>query len=426
MKKEMKILKKINKNSILDVLEHSVEPVLITDASWDKGIKIIYVNRTFCTTTGYTRKELIGKNPKIFQGEESNFKVLKELKTELIKGNHFLGQSINYKKDKSSYIVKWSISPLKDKKGDVIAYISFQKTISRDLNLKKEKLLSSVVDTSKNLILVTDLEGIIVYTNDAFSKKLGYEKGELIGSHSRILKSGMQSEKFYKNMWNSILSKGSFSDTFISKKKDGTLFYDKKQISTIKDEQANPIYYVSYSIDITKQIENEKELKTQIYIDELTQTYNRKKYELTIQEYIKSYITHKEVFTLILIDIDFFKVINDEYGHDIGDYILTQFAELIQSNIRGEDKLFRWGGEEFALLIKTNSEKAMNLAQKLKNIINKKSFQSIKITASFGISQVSPHTNKEMIFSQADQALYKAKNSGRNRIVTFEKEQNSA
>jgi diguanylate cyclase (GGDEF)-like protein/PAS domain S-box-containing protein len=413
------ILNNTEASSLINIFEHSVEPILITNTTWDDGLKIIYTNRAFCNTTGYSKDELLGVNPKIFQGKDSNQKVLKDLKKELLKGNHFIGQSINYKKDNTSYIVKWSISPLKDKDGNTIAYISFQKTIERTIQIEHEKLLNSIVNTSKNLILVTDLEGNIVYLNDAFNKKLGYSKDELIGTHSRILKSGMQNEKFYQKMWNSILKTGTFSDIFISRTKDGTLFYDKKHITTIKDIEGNPIFYVSTSTDITKQIKKQKNLESQVYIDSLTETFNKKKFEEVMQEQIKTYHNSNKVFSLILIDIDFFKKINDEYGHDIGDYILVQFAKLIRENIRDTDLLFRWGGEEFAIIVQSTKEHAFKIAEKLRIQIANKSFDSVTITSSFGISEISQNMDKNTLFSNADKALYKAKHNGRDQVQIF-------
>jgi len=414
-----KILENTQFQSIIDIFEHSIEPILITDANWNKGLKIVYANREFCRITGYVIEELIGKNPNIFRGEESNFAIFNELKSELLKGNHFVGQSVNYKKDKSSYIVKWSISPLKDQNKNVIGYISFQKTIERVIQLEHEKLLNSIVNTSKNLILVTDLEGYIIYVNDACNQKLGYLKKELIGKHSRVLKSGMQTEKFYKTMWNNILEYGTFSDTFISKKKDGTLFYDKKTITTIRDSEGSPIYYVSTSTDITKQVNLQKKLESQVYIDALTQIYNKKKYEEMIEKQISNTREFNKVFSLILIDIDHFKMINDTFGHEVGDEILIQFSKVIQDNIRNDDLLFRWGGEEFVIITQKNKENAHKLAEKLRKLIVNEKFTTGQVTASFGIAEMSQKIDKNSIFTNADKALYEAKKNGRNQVRIF-------
>jgi len=406
-------------SSFENIFESAIFPIIITDANWKDGIKIIYVNRAFCSSTGYVRSELIGQSPKIFQGINSNYKVLAELKTELIKGNSFTGESINYKKDGNNYYVQWSINPIRNDT-EIIGYISYQKIIHNTEKLEYLKVLNSFVQTSNDLIVVTDLEGFIVYVNDTFREQMQYDKEELIGKHTRVLKSGIQSTSFYKKMWDSLLEHGTFSGVFVSRKKDGTLFSDKKEIRTLRNDEGNPIYYISSSQDITSEIEKQKNLEAEIYTDTLTRLYNRKKYEETIDEKSTLFKDTNEFFSLILMDIDFFKDINDTYGHDIGDYILVELSKLLEKNISNSDLLFRWGGEEFVIIAQSESQQAYHLAEKLRDIISKHKFQSIKITASFGISQIKKALTNRELFNQADKSLYQAKNEGRNKVVLYD------
>ena len=409
----------MDQKSLYEIFETSFDPVVVTDANWEDGVKIIYVNEAFCDATGYSKEEVLGENPRILQGKDSNYKILKELKRELQKGHNFVGQTTNYKKNKMPYFVKWSIVPIKDENEEILGYISFQKIIEkRGLELKQDKLLSSIVDISKNLILVTDLEGFIIYINHSFSEKLGYKKEELIGRHSRILKSDVQDKKFYRKMWQSILSKGKFSDTFVSRKKDGTLFYDKKDISTITDDDGNPLYYVSISRDITKQMEKEKELQTQVYTDTLTKLYNRRKYTEVVQQKLENFEKKGKVFSLILADIDHFKSVNDSYGHDKGDQLLREFAQLLEKNLRQDDYIFRWGGEEFAILVDTVGTSATLLANKIRKTVEETTLAELNITASFGVTEFQNGMDIEKLFNTVDQALYEAKQTGRNRVKT--------
>jgi diguanylate cyclase (GGDEF)-like protein/PAS domain S-box-containing protein len=409
----------MDQKSLYEIFETSFDPVVVTDANWEEGVKIIYVNEAFCDATGYSKEEVVGENPRILQGRDSNYKILKELKRELQKGHSFVGQTTNYKKNKIPYFVKWSIVPIKDENEEILGYISFQKIIEkRGLELKQDKLLSSIVDISKNLILVTDLEGFIIYINQSFSEKLGYKKEELVGRHSRILKSDVQDKKFYRRMWQSILSKGKFSDVFISRKKDGTLFYDKKDISTITDDDGNPLYYVSISRDITKQMEKEKQLQSQVYTDTLTKLYNRRKYTEVVQQKLEDFEKNSKVFSLILADIDHFKSVNDTYGHDKGDQLLREFAQLLEENLRQDDYIFRWGGEEFAILVDTVGTSATLLANKIRKTIEETTLAELKITASFGVSEFQNGMDIEKLFNTVDQALYEAKQTGRNKVKT--------
>jgi len=413
------ILENLDISSLYNMFDNSIDPIAITNCNWEEGIKFLYINKAFSKETGYLKEELLSQSPKLLQGPKTNKNFLIELKRTLLKNENFIGQTINYRKNGTSYCVKWSISPLKNSKNITIGYISFQRIIDEASYMQYEKLLSSIVNVTKNLILVTNLEGVIVYTNKAFNEKLGYDADELVGKHTRILKSGHQNAMFYKKMWESIISNGYFSGTFISIKKDATLFYDRKEISTIKDNTGRPIYYVSISSDISEQVQKEVELENQIYIDSLTNIYNRKKFEIIMERKIKEYTINNKLFSLILLDIDYFKMINDDYGHDMGDYILKELSQTLQDNLRSSDFLFRWGGEEFAILIDGTVENAKQLSEKLRINIKDKNFQSIKITASFGISCMKNAKNKDMLFQQADKALYQSKENGRDRVEIY-------
>lgn len=413
------LIRSLDIESLCHSFDYSLEPIAITDANWEEGIKFVYVNNALCSQTGYLKDELIGDSPKIFQGDESNYTILKELKKDLLVGKDFVGQSINYKKDGTSYYVKWSISPLKDQKGKIVAYISYQKVIDKKNSFEHEKLLGSIVENSINLVLVTDLNGIIVYSNKTFNNTLGYSENELIGQHTRVFKSGKQDQEFYKNMWNSLIKNGEFKGTFESKKKDGTLFYDKKHIKTLKDENGENIYYVSISRDISKQRKKEEKLKEELYIDPLTKVYNRRKYDEIIEEKIKNNHSKNEEFCLVLIDIDHFKSINDNFGHDMGDFVLEEFAMLMKRNIRSDDLFFRWGGEEFALVMDIGEKEVKNICEKLRLIITKHNFQSIKLSASFGVSSIYNANSSKELFQNSDKALYKAKQNGRDLVVIY-------
>ncbi|MEJ2414546.1 MAG: PAS domain S-box protein, partial [Sulfurimonas sp.] len=83
----------MDQKSLYEIFETSFDPVVVTDANWEEGVKIIYVNEAFCDATGYSKEEVVGENPRILQGRDSNYKILKELKRELQKGHSFVGQT---------------------------------------------------------------------------------------------------------------------------------------------------------------------------------------------------------------------------------------------------------------------------------------------------------------------------------------------
>lgn len=415
----LSLLEEVGGIQIVHTFDGALDPIAITTAKWEDGIKFIYVNDAFCRETLYKKEEILGQNPKILQGENSNREILSTLKSTLLSDEEFVGQSINYKKDGTEYIVQWSISHIKNKSNETVAYIAFQKILTKYVAIENENyLLQAIVKQSPGMILVTDLESNIVYANDSFCKNIGFSYSELIGHHSRILKSGRQNKTFYRNMWKQLIKTGEYEGVFVNKKKDGTIFYDKKKIHTIKDEEGNPVYYFSVSYDVTKERRNEQRMLDEIYIDSLTKQFNRKKYDQVIEEKMKLFKEEGKVFSFILLDIDFFKKINDQYGHDKGDFILRELSRLCKAFInKGRDELFRWGGEEFIILSDILLQDAIDMSVMIKDVIAEHDFDDLKVTASFGIAQIEEGMSIEQLFKKADEALYEAKKSGRNKVI---------
>ena len=158
--------------------------------------------------------------------------------------------------------------------------------------------------------------------------------------------------------------------------------------------------------------------------DKLTGIHNRHAFEPAFQQVLKTAQRNKQIFSLVLIDIDHFKKINDQHGHHVGDQVIKEFSAILKKNLRGSDLLCRWGGEEFLILLnqcdKTN---ALNLTEKIRQQIEENTIaltkKNITITASFGISQYQHGEDEKTLFERVDQALYKAKELGRNRIEIY-------
>jgi len=155
-----------------------------------------------------------------------------------------------------------------------------------------------------------------------------------------------------------------------------------------------------------------KELERLSITDSLTKLHNRRKIDEILNE------QKNKKFSIILLDIDHFKEINDIYGHLEGDKILVEFTKLIKNNINVHDELGRWGGEEFLIICKNTTEnEAAIIAQRLKELIENHDFHIRKITASFGVSEANKNLEIKNILANADNALYKAKQQGRNQVV---------
>lgn len=162
-----------------------------------------------------------------------------------------------------------------------------------------------------------------------------------------------------------------------------------------------------------------KELEHTSTYDLLTGVHNRAEYIKRIGLKLKSASRYKEKFGLILVDIDYFKLVNDNYGHSVGDSVLKKFASILAKNIREDDFVARWGGEEFVVVANHVSVKDLEkLTKKLQKVIAKTSFTPVpKLTASFGLSIYQDGDSEETLFRRVDNAMYAAKNDGRNTYM---------
>jgi len=154
--------------------------------------------------------------------------------------------------------------------------------------------------------------------------------------------------------------------------------------------------------------------------DILTKIYNRAYYLDKITSQVEQFKRHKIAFCIILIDIDYFKVFNDKYGHIKGDEILIALSSTISKSARKSDTFARWGGEEFIILLEnTTIKKAELIAENFRKLIENIELDDIeKITASFGVTQFGDKDDENSILKRADKALYEAKESGRNAVVS--------
>ena len=198
------------------------------------------------------------------------------------------------------------------------------------------------------------------------------------------------------------------------------------EITNILDANANLNQNLSFAKDqIADQQEDLNLLRKQVITDELTGLYNRRGYDTLIAREFRRAKRYNRELALIIGDIDHFKVINDNHGHLMGDKVLQVYANILKKNLRESDICTRIGGEEFAMIIpEQNEESAVNIAEKIRQLIMKSKFvvENVKIsfTSSFGVSSTKNAKDTEELYKNADKALYQAKETGRNRVFSFE------
>jgi diguanylate cyclase (GGDEF)-like protein len=162
-------------------------------------------------------------------------------------------------------------------------------------------------------------------------------------------------------------------------------------------------------------------------IDPLTGLFNRRHFDTRVREASAYAKRHEEPFAIVMLDLDNFKQVNDTFGHEEGDRVLVHFAAAVRAVLRGEDVAFRYGGEEFVLLLRAcDSARAVEVAQRLRTRLHARSFhfargavRTITFSAGVAAAQESENFSADELVSRADAALYRAKNAGRDRIVPW-------
>ena len=403
----------------LAAFEQATESVVITAPHEDVGgERFLYANQAFLRRSGYSEAELRGKSPRILQGEKTNRAVLNSVAEALAREECFIGQNTNYRKDGGEYIVRWYIAPLRDEANRVAAWFSLQREVPPQPNLREEALfLSTALNQTADSVIVTDLKGDIVFVNSAFTQMTGYSGDEVLGKNARILQSGKQSRSFYADLWHSLLAGHTFRETFINRHKDGHLFFEEATISPVFDHHGEPLYYVAIGKDITELMEKSQSYAQKAYHDALTGLYNRLKFDEVMARKLAGPWPPPRPYSLVVMDIDNFKLINDEYGHGVGDEVLKALAGLLLSKLRHNDLLVRWGGEEFVLLVDNDATKTARLAEKLREAIAGYRFDPrFAVTVSMGVSEVREGDDPDSLFKRADEMVYRSKREGKNRV----------
>lgn len=260
----------------------------------------------------------------------------------------------------------------------------------------------------------TDLRGVITEVSSAFCRITGYTKEELIGKKHNIIRHRDMPDTLYKEIWKTLSCEKTWSGEIKNLAKDGSSYWVYSTISPRYDAFGKKIGYTSIRHDITSQ----KTVEELSITDQLTQLYNRLKLEATFSEEIQRAQRYQAPFSVIMLDIDHFKSVNDTYGHDIGDKTLIDVAKILKQNSRATDIVGRWGGEEFMIILpQTDTDAAYEHAQILREMIEKHNFEAVGTkTSSFGVSSFISGDTSKTIVKRADGALYEAKKSGRNRV----------
>lgn len=316
--------------------------------------------------------------------------------------------------------------------------------------IKSERIFKLTFEQVGTGICKTDTKGVILDANHKFCDLIGYTKEEAIGLSINDITYPddlLRNRHFKKKLLEGLSSHFSMEKRYI--RKDGQLIWVYTTVTLMSDDAFENIFLIGIVQDISKQKEaenlllqhNEKleklvkkrteelenlnqRLRKAAQLDPLTHLFNRQylleKLEIEIQRYQRN----NTPFTIVIMDIDHFKSINDQYGHNCGDEVLLELSKVISNEIRIMDILARWGGEEFLLLLPATDEQgAFQLSERIRQRIEDKNLiyecKNLSITITMGICEYSEDTTAKELIKKADQALYNGKSHGRNTVVIW-------
>jgi diguanylate cyclase (GGDEF)-like protein/PAS domain S-box-containing protein len=283
-------------------------------------------------------------------------------------------------------------------------------------------LAEAALEASYDSVLITsaDLDRPeIIYVNPAFCQMTGWGRDEVIGKTPAILQGERTDRRVTDRLRRNLEAGRSFEGRTVNYRKDGQPFHIEWRTSPVRDSEGRVTHYLAIQRDVTAEVRLLRRLRNQADTDSLTELLNREAGERELVAQMRRAAESGESLSIVLLDVDHFKRINDTHGHAAGDKVLERIGRLLNQRLNRQDVGMRWGGEEFLLvLLETDLEGARQAAERFRSLIENSRFhQEIQVSASFGVAQFRPDEALKTLFSRADSALYTAKESGRNQVV---------
>lgn len=314
-------------------------------------------------------------------------------------------------------------------------YSAFANRVAVALMVAQEqqqlRMFSAAMNSATNAIYIAERDGAMIWFNDALTQYSGYSRDELLNQNPRIFSSGKHDQAFWRDMWQTILQGKSWRGDVVNRRKDGTLFSVVQNITPLYGNQGELTHYLVVLQDVSEKMELVREIEYLAYHDVLTGLPNRALFQDRLQQAISQTRRNKGEFALLFIDLDGFKEVNDTHGHAAGDRLLQMTAERLRGCVREGDTVARLSGDEFTVLLRdaATNEGPQRVTDKILACIAQPyelGENVAKVTASIGISLYPEHaTDAEKLMKYADQAMYLAKQAGKNNSKLFQRNTDS-
>lgn len=300
----------------------------------------------------------------------------------------------------------------------------------------ESRLAASVFSHAREGIFITRPDGVIVDVNDAFTRITGYSREDVVGRKPNVLKSGHHDDGFYQDLWSSLWRDGAWEGELWNRRKDGSLYPELLTVSAVRGRSGDVTHFVALFTDITDQKRQQDRLRQLAHFDALTELPNRVLFADRLAQAMARTTRHGTELAVVYIDLDGFKDVNDEFGHEAGDLLLKTLAGRMKGVLRETDTVARLGGDEFVAVI-VDLEGSAELDGMLQRLLGEISRPvphgeaRLTVSASIGVTfypqrGIRGRLDSDQLLRQADQAMYEAKESGKNRYQFFDTAQDAA
>ncbi|MBM3116743.1 PAS domain S-box protein [Jeongeupia naejangsanensis] len=410
---------------LASVIEASSLGVLIVDAH-APDLPLIFVNSAFEHLSGYARHEVLGRNCRFLQGRDRlqpEIETVRRLIAERRAGRVRLR---NYRKDGSPFWNSLSLTPLTDTLGTLTHYIGVCEDISdrveaqNALAASEEKFRTFFESSPVGMALIRHSDGHFVDANTAFCNLLGYGVDDLRAQTLSAItpaEYALQDRELVYELYRQ-QRYGPYEKEYLHRAGHRVPVLINGFLMPSKEGGQGLAWCIVE--DISEQKRLQRELEQMSITDPLTLLYNRRYFNLAIEREVGRVNRNGVPLSLLMFDLDHFKRINDQFGHDVGDKVLQHFALLVRQRVRATDIFCRLGGEEFLLVCPdTDFADAERLAKTLLASLRDEPFEVVgRVTASIGVTQYQPFERIDAALKRVDNLVYAAKDQGRDRIVT--------
>ncbi|PIW51340.1 MAG: sensor domain-containing diguanylate cyclase [Zetaproteobacteria bacterium CG12_big_fil_rev_8_21_14_0_65_54_13] len=407
------------------LLDNSSDAIEVIDPV---SFRFLDVNDTECRELGYSRKELLCMH--IFD-IDPNFSELTsnllEQQLRQVGGARF--DSLHRRKDGSTFPVEVSAKMIETDKAYLFCIVRdiTERKLAAEAMAASEKRFRNLVESVSDWVWEVDEQGRYTYCSPNIKDMLGYEPAELIGKSPLELMPVAEAARVAGIFGLAVVERRHLKDLVnITLHKDGHEVIMETSGTPVFDADGTFRGYCGIDRDITERKQLERQLESQAHTDMLTGLHNRRYFfELAELELARAK-RHGKQFSLLMLDVDHFKLFNDSYGHHIGDRVLQKLSEVCMRTLREIDFPGRIGGEEFAIMLpETRGERAMEVAERLRlaiadaEVLLEPKDRSVHFTVSIGVTcfEVADMLVDDLL-KRADKALYAAKGAGRNQVCS--------